>query len=105
MSKLLKYNWPGNVRELENVIQRGMVLSDKDTIDIEHISDSITNSVGNKKSNLDFDGFSLKNAQKQLEADMIRKALIKTEGNKSKAAILLEISYPSLLSKIKEYSL
>jgi two-component system response regulator AtoC len=40
-----------------------------------------------------------------MEAKLIRKALGKTNGNKSRAAKLLEISYPALLTKIGEYSI
>jgi two-component system response regulator AtoC len=40
-----------------------------------------------------------------LEEDLIRKALKRTGGNRSQAAKILEISHPSLLSKIKEYSI
>ncbi len=105
-NSLLRYQWPGNIRELENVIQRGMVLSDYDYIGLEHLPHSITAERRRKASNdIAFEGYSIKEAQKILEAKMIKKALDETSGNKSKAAILLEISYPSLLSKIKEYSL
>jgi two-component system response regulator AtoC len=47
----------------------------------------------------------LKNAMKGLEKNMVREALEKTGGNKTRAAEILEISYPSLLSKIKEYDI
>ncbi|MBU4420343.1 MAG: sigma-54-dependent Fis family transcriptional regulator, partial [Proteobacteria bacterium] len=46
-----------------------------------------------------------KDAQKALEEILIKKALTKTEGNRTKAAKLLEISHPSLLSKIKAYKI
>ncbi|MCJ7616690.1 MAG: hypothetical protein MUO43_09165 [Desulfobacterales bacterium] len=52
-----------------------------------------------------FKGYSLKDAQKALEEILIKKALTKTEGNRTKAAQLLEISHPSLLSKIKAYNI
>jgi two-component system response regulator AtoC len=35
--KLLSYNWPGNIRELENVVQNGVLFSEKDLIDEDHI--------------------------------------------------------------------
>ncbi|RWX45041.1 regulatory protein, Fis family, partial [Candidatus Electrothrix marina] len=41
--------------------------------------------------------------RRRVEERLIRQALEATEGNKSKAAQILEISYPSLLSKIKEF--
>lgn len=106
MNLFLHYNWPGNIRELENVIQRGMVLTEKSEITQEHIPTTIFRGTSQQRSEtFEFNGFSMKSAQKVLEASMISKALEETEGNKSKAAVLLEISYPSLLSKIKEYSL
>lgn len=108
MDVLLRHDWPGNIRELENVIQRGMVLADGDTIELEHISASLvasSNGQNDSSIGIGIQGFSIKHAQKQLEAELIAKALLETGGNKSKAAVLLEISYPSLLSKIKEYDL
>lgn len=107
MSVLLRHHWPGNIRELENVIQRGMVLTDEDTIALSHIPQTITDytKCTAKDGLLRYDGYSIKYAQKQLEAEMIEMALEKTGGNKSKAATLLEISYPSLLNKIKVYDL
>ena len=44
-------------------------------------------------------------AAKRAEVDAIRKALNHTDGNKSKAAILLGVSYKTLLNKIRDYEL
>jgi len=105
MNRLLRHLWPGNIRELENVIQRGLVLTDDNSIDMENLPLSIMSATpSNSDEKFKYSGYSIKEAQKQLEAAMIKKALEKTGGNKSKASILLEISYPSLLNKIKEYS-
>jgi two-component system response regulator AtoC len=52
-----------------------------------------------------FDGYSLKAAQKILEKKLITKALKTTNGNRTHAAKILEISHPSLLSKIKAYDI
>jgi two-component system response regulator AtoC len=52
-----------------------------------------------------FAGYSLKGAQKVLEKKLITKALGETGGNRTQAARLLEISHPSLLSKIKSYDI
>jgi len=104
MNAFFRYGWPGNVRELENVIQRGLVLTDNGVVGVEDLPLPLLegNVVGNEEG-VDYQGFSLKDAQKHLEAKMIKKVLEETGGNKSKAAILLEISYPSLLNKIKQY--
>jgi two-component system, NtrC family, response regulator AtoC len=103
MEKLLMYGWPGNVRELENVIQRGVVLSENDVISLEQLPlymNAIASRDGLENC---FDGASLKKAQRIMEKKMITKVLMQTGGNRMQASRLLEISYPSLLSKIKEY--
>lgn len=101
---LVGYTWPGNVRELENVIERALILADTDRIDLkvlpEHIVSGKICPVVTPEGDL-----SLKQNIRRVEEDLIRKALIKTRGNKTKAAKLLEISYPSLLSKISDYGI
>ena len=102
---LLKHSWPGNVRELENVMERAMILAEKDIILPENLPATLGGKGGNRRLDDIFGGFSLKKAQKIMEERLIGRALEATGGNKSKASELLEISYPSLLSKIKEYGL
>ena len=52
-----------------------------------------------------FEGLSIKTAQKVVEKDLITRALQETGGNRTRAARLLEISHPSLLSKMKAYAI
>jgi two-component system response regulator AtoC len=105
LKALMRYNWPGNVRELENVVQRLMVLADNDIIGEDQLSTLDTSlSETNPREGSD-NLFSLKIAQRNLERAMIEKALRYTKGNKSRASELLAISYPSLLSKIKEFNI
>jgi two-component system response regulator AtoC len=52
-----------------------------------------------------YEGYSLKSARRVMEAELITKALNATGGNRTKAARILEISHPSLLSKIKAYDI
>ncbi|MEW5909230.1 MAG: sigma-54 dependent transcriptional regulator [Thermodesulfobacteriota bacterium] len=101
MSVLLKHHWPGNVRELENLIERAVVLAEGDLLEPEHLS--VDTDI--RDPDLAYAGNSLKQAQKVLEKKMISKALTATGGNRTRAAQLLEISHPSLLSKIKEYGI
>ena len=105
MSLLLKYQWPGNVRELENVIERAAVLCEADTIEPEHLPPGF-GSAGGKALDAALEReTSLKRAQKTLEKQMITRALEETGGNRTRAAKRLEISHPSLLSKIKAYGI
>jgi two-component system, NtrC family, response regulator AtoC len=103
MDKFLTYTWPGNVRELENVIQRGVVLAEDGTIGLEHLPPYLIGASPEKGAGSFFNGCSLKKAQRHMEEKMIVKVLKQTGGNKVQASRLLEMSYPSLLSKIKEY--
>jgi len=103
MSLLLKHGWPGNVRELENVIERAVVLTENPVIGPDHLPPDLGMTVESGYADSAYDGFSLKAAQKVYEKRLIVKALSETGGNRTRAAKLLEISHPSLLSKIKRY--
>ena len=105
MSRLLEYDWPGNVRELENAIERAAVLAEDSLLISEHFPAELGRRSGENQLDELFDGHSLKAAQKLMENKLITKALKKTNGNRTQAARLLEISHPSLLSKIKTYGI
>ena len=105
MSILLKYHWPGNVRELGNVIERAVVLAEETILVPENFSLDLSENQEREKVEDFFDGHSLKAAQKILEKRLITKALEATNGNRTQAARILEISHPSLLSKIKTYGI
>lgn len=105
MSILLNHTWPGNVRELENVIERAVLLADETILIPEHfpvMSDKLTGPSNREKI---FSGYSLKVARQVLEKEFIKKALMETGGNRTRAAKILEISHPSLLSKMKTYNI
>lgn len=105
MSLLLQHEWPGNVRELENAIERAAILAEQDILLPENFPIYGKKTVKKNLMEDDFDGYSLKEAQKILEKELIIKALTATEGNRTKAIQLLEISHPSLLSKMKAYNI
>ncbi len=103
MDLLMQYEWPGNVRELENVLERALILTDKNIILPEHLPLQFGAKGENRRIDDFFGTYSLKKAKIIMEKRLIQRAMEHTGGNKSKAAVLLELSYPALLSKIKEY--
>ena len=106
MDTLMKYKWYGNVRELENTIERAIVLSEKNNIELENLPIEIQNFKEEfQLETLPDEEYSIKKASKALEVNLIRKALRKTKGNHTHAAKLLEISHRALLYKIKEYEI
>ena len=105
MSRLLEYHWPGNVRQLENAIERAMVVADDSLLLPEHFAAELKQNARHPQKDTVFEGFSLKDAQKVLEKKLITRALDETGGNRTRAAKLLEISHPSLLTKIKIYGI
>ena len=103
---LLNCPWKGNVRELQNVVERAMILTVGDAITLECLpSDIRVSPAGVPDLQAEEETMSLKKASKALEKTLIVRALNRTGGNRSQAAQILEISYPSLLQKIKDYGL
>jgi two-component system response regulator AtoC len=100
---LAEQPWPGNVRELENVIERALVLSDGPAIDLEFLTTVMNVRPG--ASQADDQELSIKKATRSLEQELIRRALGVTQGNRTNAAKLLEISHRALLYKMKEYGI
>jgi two-component system response regulator AtoC len=108
MKRLLAYSWPGNVRELENVVERAMVLADDPTIEADKLPEAVQhpNTVVNRSFEaLSEDELSVKKRTAELERHLIARALEVTDGNRTRAASILELSYRALLYKIREYGL
>ncbi|HVK89395.1 MAG TPA: sigma 54-interacting transcriptional regulator [Kofleriaceae bacterium] len=100
---LLAQPWPGNVRELENVVERALILADGPAIDVGFLG-TVMN-VRPVAAGTDTDALSIKKATRELEADLIKRALEATQGNRTNAAKLLEISHRALLYKMKDYGI
>jgi two-component system response regulator AtoC len=106
METLINYKWYGNVRELENTIERAILLSDRNNIELENLPMEIQNFKEEFQLEvLSEEEYSIKKASKSLEINLIKRALKKTKGNHTHAARLLEISHRALLYKIKEYGI
>lgn len=106
MSVLLEHSWPGNVRELENLVERAVVLTEDEVLDTELFS-SLCQAGEGRNNGIDdiISGYSLKSGKQALEKVLIKKALAATGGNRTRASRLLEISHPSLLSKMRDYNI
>jgi two-component system, NtrC family, response regulator AtoC len=106
LAALQQQPWPGNVRELENVIERAVVLAETPVIDVDFLGTLMkVRSTGPADDASSTDHLSIKKATRSLEQDLIRRALGVTQGNRTNAAKLLEISHRALLYKMKEYGI
>jgi len=106
MRLLLAHSWPGNVRELENTVERAMVLTDAARLGPADLPPHIREPVpGVHEPMLAEDELSVKKHGAALEKRLIREALERTGGNKTRAAELLELSSRALLYKVREYGL
>lgn len=103
VESLTRYNWPGNIRELENVIERCVVVTADEIIDLEDLPSNIA----------DFDNSDVRspaparlyNAVDCAEKDAIVNAIQKCQGNRTRASELLGISRRSLHRKINKYEI
>ncbi len=97
---LINYHWPGNVRELENYLEKALIFSPGEQLELPPLrTRQATPGTFNPEE------YSLKIASRRLEEEYIRKALKKTAGNRTQAAQLLEISLRSLMYKLKEFEI
>lgn len=105
-TKLSSYHWPGNVRELQNTIERAVIINSSGIINEADII--LPERSFELTENFNFNG-SLKQvtarAIKIIEKKKIYDTLKKVDFNRTRAAEHLEISYKTLLDKIKEYGI
>ena len=104
---LAAHTWPGNVRELEHVLERAVVLAEGPVIHAEDLPDAVRDPPRARGAAAPPpDGsLSIKRGTRALEESLIRAALERTGGNRTRAAELLELSYRALLYKIKDYGI
>jgi DNA-binding NtrC family response regulator len=98
---ILNYNWPGNVRELKNIVKRGVLLTETEMVTPDVLSINTYPSANESEDEIPEDSGSLHGATKQVERELIKKALEQTAGNKIKAAQLLKMNRKTLYRKIK----
>ncbi len=105
LEALAEQPWAGNVRELENVLERALVLSDGPVIDLTFLGSVMNVRAAAPPADTELAELSIKTATRELEATLIARALGVTQGNRTNAAKLLEISHRALLYKMKEYGI
>jgi DNA-binding NtrC family response regulator len=114
VQELRHYAWPGNVRELQNCIERACILTEGDTIHARHLSLSFREAPlspaaeADAWSKIDLTG-TLADATRRVVSEAERRKIEQTlgeaGGNRGRAAELLQVSYKTLLAKLKEHGL
>ena len=99
MALLTAYGWPGNIRELQNVMERAVLLADRQPISAAHLPREI---VGNEAAPISAKG---EGGLWGYEKAMIIKALNDCQWNQSKAARALGISRDNLRYRLKKYDI
>jgi DNA-binding NtrC family response regulator len=97
--RLVKFDWPGNVRQLQNEIQRAVLLSEGDTIDVADLSISRILSAGEEPQETNF------TLLEGVERNEIIRIIKETGGNKLETAKRLGIGRQTLYNKIKAYGI
>jgi two-component system, NtrC family, response regulator AtoC len=109
LERLQAYPWPGNVRELENMVERALIISGGGRLDEQHflLAPRPAPAPRSAPTTTLTDGAKaiphLNQAVEDLEARLIDEALAQADGNKARAAALLDISERTLWYKLKKY--
>ena len=98
---LIGYGWPGNVRELQNVVERGVALSEGNVIAAEDLPTQVV-----KRTAVDFlaTAVARKMSMSELEREYILRTLSDEGGNKTRTADRLGLDRKTLYRKLAEYA-
>ena len=102
---LMQYDWPGNVRELKNEIERALTLAGDETMITEAYLSERIRQVANYNGPTGVPPATIQQATARLECIMVRDALRKSGGNRSRAARELGLTRQGLLNKIRRYKI
>jgi transcriptional regulator with GAF, ATPase, and Fis domain len=111
---LLSYDYPGNIRELQNFLQRALLLSEGDTIEVQHLPETLHGvhlpapaADAEVDAMLPGEGFraAKQRVVERFERDFLGRCLRKAGGNISQAARLAQIDYKNFYIKMQQYGL
>ncbi len=108
MDILVKSPWKGNIRELENVIERAVIYAEGNVVRSQDLGISESSILDALAEHVPMDGplHEIAEAATRIaESRRIKQVLKQTGNNKTRAAEILQVSYKTLLTKIKEYRL
>ncbi len=107
METLMDYHWPGNVRELENAIERAVVLSTGEVLDVDLLPASVRQpgSVSAPPTAAPANGIPFKDAVGAYERQLIIKALKAAGGVQKRAAELLQVKPTTLHEMMKRLNI
>jgi DNA-binding NtrC family response regulator len=106
MRRLMSYQWPGNVRQLENTIERAVALSSgRSQMDVVDLPAELLQHAAPPPSAtslfLPDDGLDLAALVANIERELIERSLERTNGNRGRAAKLLNLKRTTLVEKLK----
>ena len=101
IQKLKAYNWPGNIRELKNLIERLVIMTEAQTIELNHLPSSFSNPQFDVKPAFK-NNQSLRDVRDKTDMEYIKYCLESVNGNMAKAAEILQVDRTYLYKKLKK---
>ncbi|MBZ0240055.1 MAG: hypothetical protein K8H77_05205, partial [Cutibacterium acnes] len=104
---LMNYSWRGNIRELENVLERVLLMTDRDEIAAEDIPSEVAGVVPEKQGlpELTKDGIDLELMMEEIEKRYLLESLRLSNGVKTDAADLLRLTFRSFRHRLQKYGI
>jgi len=100
---LMEHGWPGNVRELANVVERLVLLAEDGRVNLDDLPAEVRSAAGGTGCPFLLPAEGL--VWDQVEADLLRQALERSQGNRAAAARLLGLGYKALLYRLEKHGM